>query len=158
VVEFGSSGAYVLKAPESYEPRLANLARLEDEIRARSAAGTWRKEWVVVSRIVRTPRASILVSRSSNARLELTAGASVAAGHTARLGDAGASFEITSESGQVFNFLEASDVTPLFQLVGLRRRLFGSRVETLSAVAESSAAFGPGDGEDPRDSLYLALL
>ncbi|HEY0036343.1 MAG TPA: hypothetical protein VGB66_06620, partial [Longimicrobium sp.] len=161
VVEFGRQGAYVIKAGTSYEPRLANVARLEDEILARLKAGSWKKEWVVVSQLVKTPNASILVSQTSNAKVEITAQGDATVGQAVKLGDVKFSFGITSESGKVYNFLDAENITPLFQLVGVKRRFLGrTNVGTLDFRADSAEidAADLGDNEDVRDVLYLGRL
>ena len=161
VVEFGHQGAYVIKAGASYEPRLANVARLEDEILARFKAGSWKKEWVVVSQLVKTPKASILVAQTSSAKVEITAQGDATVGQAVKLGDVKFSFDITSESGKVYNFLDANDVTPLFQLVGVKRRFPGKTdVGTLDFHADSAEVDNVdlGDDGDLRDVLYLGRL
>lgn len=161
VVEFGHQGAYVIKAAASYEPRLGNVARLEDEILARYKAGKWKKEWVVVSQLVRTPKASILVSQTSSAKVEITAQGDATVGQAVKLGDVKFSFDITSEAGKVYNFLDSNNVTPLFQLVGVKRRFLGkTNVGTLDyrAATVEIDAVDLDEHEEPRDVLYLGRL
>jgi hypothetical protein len=137
VVEFGRKAAYIIKSEEVYEPRIANVAALEAEILARVKARTWDPDWVVISQIVQAPKADILVSESSSSRVEITAKGSANVGEVVQLGSINASFDITSQSGKVANFLNSKQVTPLFQLVGLKRRLFGNaRVTTLNKAIQ----------------------
>lgn len=163
VMEFGRKAAYVIKSEEVFEPRIANVDALEREILARVRNKTWDPDWVVISQIVRATKADILVSETSSSRVEITAKGDANVGDVVQLGSLDASFGITSQSGKVFNFLNARNVTPLFQLVGLKRRLFGgTRVGTRNvALSPQSVSALPLDavaGEEVQASLYLDLL
>lgn len=164
VVEFGRKAAYVIKAGQVFEPRITNVAALEAEILARVRAGRWDPDWVVISQIVRAPRADILVSESSSSRVEITARGDANIGQVVQLGNVDAAFQITSESGKVANFLNSENVTPLFQLVGLKRRLLGrARVTTMSDAVEPGSVSGLSREEIGADEalgqeLYLDVL
>ncbi len=139
-VEFDSQAAYVIKAAQSYEPRLSNVARLEQEILDRFRRGEWRREWVVISQLVTTPAASILISQTRKSRVEITAEGQANVGQRVELGNASFEFQVSSQSGQVYNFLNTENVTPLFQLIGIKRRpLGGVRVETRNAVIDTAS-------------------
>lgn len=160
VVEFGRKAAYVIKAGQVFEPRITNVASLEAEILERVRAGRWDPDWVVISQIVKAPKADILVSESSSSRVEITAKGDAKVGEVVQLGNVDAAFQITSQSGKVANFLNSENVTPLFQLVGLKRRLLGrTRVTTMTEAMEPDSVSGMtreeiGAGEE----LYLDLL
>ena len=164
VVEFGRQAAYVIKAERSYEPRIADVAALETEILQRVKKKEWDPQWVVISQLVFTPMVSILISETKNARLEITAEGNATLGQQVKLGDAGFEFRITSESGKYYNFLNSEAVTPLFQLVGLRRRpLRTTKVGTLKyAPAPTSVAALDADeiaaSEEIQSSLYVDVL
>lgn len=161
VVEFGREAAYVIQASQSFEDRLADVLALEQEILTRLRAKTWQPHWVVVAQVVRTPKASILISQTKNAKVEVTVEGTVGHGKVAKLGDASLSYGITSVSGKVFNFVDTEGATPLFQLVGLRQNLLGSRVGTLQAGAPAGEvdALDLNDGDDSGDNpLRLQVL
>lgn len=159
VVEFGRKAAYVIKAEESYEPRIRNVAALEAEILERIRARTWDPQWAVISQIVHTPAASILISQTSSARVEITAEGNVNLGEQAKLGDATGEFRITSESGKVFNFLNTRNATPLFQLVGMKKNPFGrTRVGTLNVPLGPTSVAGLSADEVARDEALLSSL
>jgi hypothetical protein len=130
------------------------------EILERVRAGRWYLEWVVISQIVKAPRADILVSESSSSRVEITAKGDAKVGEVVQRGNVDAAFQITSQSGKVANFLNSENVTPLFQSVGLKRRLLGrTRVTTMTEALEPDSISGLtleeiGAGEE----LYLDLL
>lgn len=120
-VEFSSHGAFVLEAAETYEPRIRNVTALERWILDEYKAGRWQRDWAVVVSLVEAPHASILVSESHSAKIELAVRGDAEAG-TVQLGGVGLQFQSVSKTGTVLDMTNARGVTPLFKLAGLRRK------------------------------------
>lgn len=118
-IEFGSQGAFLVECPETYEQAMAEPMALEKAVISADRAGTWKHEWAVITRIVTAPTATILISNSSSAGLELSAKADLAAG-VADLGRADLGLSIKSQRGDVMTSIGANDVTPFFQVSRLK--------------------------------------
>lgn len=124
-LEFSSEGAFVIKAKETYEPRIRNVARLETEILNAHKSGVWKKNYAAIYSIVQAPYADIIVSQSSQSKIELEVQADGQIGKI-ELGNANVQFSIKKQSGTVLSMLNSRDVTPIFQLVGIKKKLFGN--------------------------------
>src|SRR5208283_1377091 len=72
-IDFGAQGAFLMQAPETYEAAIGDPLNLQHQIITAFSQGIWEKDWVVVVRLVKAPSATILISKSSDASLELTA-------------------------------------------------------------------------------------
>jgi hypothetical protein len=157
-VDLTREGAFVIKARETYEPRIEHLHEIEAAILRLRDTGVWQTRWAVVHQVVQAPFASIIVSVSSTSKLELTAVATADAGPV-QLGDARVQLATTSESGTRVEFLDARNVTPLFQLLGLKRRFLGRRRPGFlgrdSGLATPALDFPDEVGED---EFYLDVI
>ena len=135
VVGFGRSSNYIIRSEEVYEPRIRNMAAVEREVMERFKARRWQKEWVIISQLVRCVKVDILISKSSNTKVEILAKGDVPAGQYVNLGNVDFGFEITAGGGAVYNFLNTKNATPLFQLVGIRTRFpFGTKIGTRGRI------------------------
>jgi hypothetical protein len=123
-IDFGSQGAFVVECPETFEQAMAQPMALEQAILSAHKEGTWKGEWAVITRIVTAPSATILISNSSSAGLELSAKADLAAGVT-DLGKADLGLSIKSQRGDILKSIGAKDVTPFFQVSKLKGSVIG---------------------------------
>jgi hypothetical protein len=122
-VEFGQTGAFIIEAPEIFESEVTERLALQKDIIRAYRDGRWEKEWLVITRLVRAPSATVLISRSSDAALEVAATANLSAVVTA-LGDANAGITVRKQHGDTLNMLCGENVTPLFQLSRLKTSFF----------------------------------
>ncbi len=155
-IEFSSEGAFIIKAKKTFEPRIRNVARLEKQILEAYKTDVWKKNYAVIYSIVQAPYADIIVSQSSKSGLELEAQASGQVGNV-ELGDAGLKFSIKKQSGTMLNMLESENVTPLFQLVGIKRKWFSTSVGPLKSIRPFSLTADDKD-EEAEESLYIDVL
>jgi hypothetical protein len=134
-ISFSSEGAFVIEAPETFEPRIRNVVALERWIMDEWRARRWQRDWAVIVSLVIAPSASIIVSESNAAKLELAVKADGTVG-SVRLGDGSVEFQSVRQSGTIADMSNARRVTPLFKLVGLRRKGVFGGVEsgTLRAI------------------------
>ena len=77
----------VIKAKETFEPRIRNVAKLEEDILAAYKSGIWKRNYAVIYLLVHAPYADIIVSQSSKSGLELETQADGQVGNV-ELGDA----------------------------------------------------------------------
>jgi hypothetical protein len=167
-VDFSMTGAFVFKAPESFEPTIENIAQLEKDVVGAYKAGRWKSEWAIIVRLVQTPVATIMISSSSASKIEFSAEGDVALGATADLGSASLEFDVRMQKGDVIKFIQAKNLTPLFQLARVRSKPwynpFASptfAVKAYRADRISMAAITPEharENPDAAESLYLDLV
>ena len=131
-IEFSAQGAFILKAPETYQPSIENIDKLRQDVFDAYVRGRWDKRWAVIVRLVKAPHATIIVSKSSQAKLEFIAKGDFSSGPI-NLGNANLTFELRAQKGDLFQSVGATNVTPLFQLARIKRRFFGqTEVEILN--------------------------
>ncbi len=160
-MEFSSEGAFVLEAAETFEPRIRDVAALEDWIMSEYKAGRWHRDWAVIVSLVKAPAASIVISQSGSAKLELSVDGQGKAG-SVQLGDVGLQFQPVKQSGSVLDMSNSRDVTPIFKLAGLRPKGFlglgGVEPGTLRAVLPSAPMRVPERPEEAAGAVVVDLL
>jgi len=164
-VDFSAKGAFVIRAPLTYEPAIEDIATLEAQILDLYKKGRWNKEWVVIAKLVTAPSATILISRSSEGKIELSAEAQLAAGTSVQLGEANLKLNVSFVSGDILSMKDAQNVTPFFQLIGIKRRWF--QEDTVKSLRVDGFSGDPLDeitpvmvleNEKVANSLYLDLI
>jgi hypothetical protein len=167
-VDFSATGAFVLKAAESYEPTMDNIVQVEKDVIKAYKAGRWKSEWAVIVRLIRTPVATIMISNSSASKIEFSAEADLALGTTVDLGRANLDFGVRMQKGDIIKFPQAKNLTPLFQLARVKSKPWynplGSpsfAIKAVRADRTAMAAITPErarENPDAAESLYLDLV
>ena len=155
-LEFELEGGFVIKAPETFEPRIRDITRFEREILKAYLEKRWNRNYSVIFSLVSAPYADIVVSQASNSKLELQAEGKGEVGNV-ELGNVKLQLMVKSQSGSVLNMLGSKDVYPAFQLMGLKRRLFKSPSVGLLKMLTPKALAYLALEEKPED-LYLDLI
>lgn len=122
-IDFGAQGAFIVQAPDTYESAIGNLFSLQSQIIAAFRDGRWEKDWLVLVRIVTSPSATILISSSSSAGLELSTEANLSA-EPVELGKAELGLAVKFQRGDIIKMIGAQNVSPFFQLGKLKQPLF----------------------------------
>lgn len=156
-IEFSKEGAFVIKAAETYEPRIRNVAALEPQILKAREEGRWKKNYAVIYSLVHAPYADIIVSQSSNSGLALQAQADVPAGPV-ELGNAKLRFGTKKQTGTLLNMTGSRDVTPIFQLVGIKRKWFSDRFGPLKSIRPASFEVKADQEGSDNDDLYIDVI
>jgi hypothetical protein len=162
-IEFGSVGAFLIQASDVFESSIADIAKLQADVLDAYMRGAWKLQWAVIVRLVHTSNAMILVSRSSGAKLEMSASGDIPISGL-KLADANVKLTVLHQSGDLVRVDRAVNVTPLFQLARIHRRVFAGPVVRLEKAASSLSHMAELTPElarsDPRvaDSLYLDLV
>lgn len=144
-IEFGAQGAFILQAPETYESDVGDRLSLRRRIISAFKKGVWEKEWLVITRLLSTASATVLISKSSNASLECTTKAHLS-GVVAALGAVDAGISIKYQQGDTISMIGGKNVTPLFQLSRLKTSFFSSPklvTKSLRATDPSLAELTP---------------
>lgn len=162
-VEFGKKGAFVVKAEQSFAPSIENIAQVQEKVLQAYRDGSWNPKWAVIIKLVKTPKASIIISNSSSAKIELEAeGAAESA--SLDLGDAELKFSITAQKGDLIKLIGAENISPFFQLAGVKKKLFREPTVDIRALTLPSShldMLAPNDvgrDHDKESLLYLDLI
>lgn len=122
-LKFSAKGGFVFQAVDCYvdeiDDQLSLGATLLHAHRRHSA--DWERDWCVVHAIVRAGSATIAISRSDGARLDLSAKTNIGAGDLAK---ADAGLAVSNQSGDVFHAVAERGLKPLFKISRIRRRWF----------------------------------
>ncbi len=124
-VVFTRANAVVFVAAGCKTTLIEQLDTLGRRILELYKSGDWPKNHGVITELVTAGSATILISASDSAHVDLSAKAGIApAGLT--LADTSAEFQIASSTGVATQILVASQLTPLFRASAVRRHIFSS--------------------------------
>lgn len=112
-IKFSKEGAFLFQATECMEDVIENKAKLGTAIIGLLINKKWNPDWVVVDTLVRAGSATIVVSNSRSAALDLTAKADVKMADLANL-DAG--LNVSHQSGDVIQFIAEKGLSPLYKV------------------------------------------
>jgi hypothetical protein len=119
LIRFSRAGAVVFTVPSSRIVSISNLNDLQADLRRLDRSGVWERRWVVVTKIVEAESATILVSGSARAKVELRADAHIVAG-SVDLADVGAGFSRASSQDMEIKLVAEGDLVPLYLVHELR--------------------------------------
>jgi len=143
-IEFSEDGAFLFHAIGCSVDEIEDKEALGQAVIAAIKAGNWKPEWGVVDTLVRADSATIVVSNSQQAALELSAKAPVAPANLASL-DAGLS--VSSQSGDIVQFIAAKGLAPLFRLSRAKQSLLAS------LLGSGAITFGGTGGEEAEEPV-----
>ncbi|MBY5855935.1 hypothetical protein ELH53_32750 (plasmid) [Rhizobium ruizarguesonis] len=149
-IEFAAEGAYMVHAPRTYEATIGDPLNLQRQIIHKHGQGKWNTDWAVITRIIKAPMATVLISQSKHSSLELAAKADFNS-PLGSLGDAEAEVAVKFQSGDTFKMIGGRNVTPFFQLSSLRNRLFKPSEVSVRHVTD-------GDGRALNSTVSLQGL
>jgi|JI10StandDraft_1071094.scaffolds.fasta_scaffold45164_4 hypothetical protein len=124
---FGSAGGFVFHASGCTIEELDEVDTLGVEIMDLFRQKIWQPSWVLVDTVVKAQKATIIVSESNDASLEVTGPADLT-----QIGKV--DLAITAQSGSFMRFVGEAGLTPLFRGRRVARRLFGlfgAQIETM---------------------------
>ena len=103
------------------EKKISTLGRT---VLARTEAGRWPRDHVVITELLSTGPAAVLVANNHDARIELAATVPTPLDGLP-LASASAALDIVSSRGIGVKIIAPTGLTPLFRASGVRRRLLG---------------------------------
>jgi hypothetical protein len=139
-MEFSKDGAFFFQAVRCMQDEIENKSAVGQAVIKMVDGGTWDPDWVVVDTLVRASSATIVVSISQKAGLELTARAPVAEMNLANL-DAGLS--VSSQNGDLIHFIASEGLSPLYRL----SRVHSSLIKKLLGSPGAITFGGPAGAE-----------
>ena len=125
VISFNSNNGIVFQMTESKKIVIEDLYKIEEAVLQRYNTKDWPKEWVVISELITTDNATIIISTSSNNKIELECDASIGFAKT-RLADPKLNMKLIRETGSSTKILCANVLTPLYQVKGIYTPYFSN--------------------------------
>jgi hypothetical protein len=140
-IEFSRAGGFVFQAGDCYVDEVEDKVNLGKSILALFRIDQWDRQWVVVDSLVRAGSATIVISNSSKASLELSANSPIEASSLARISS---SFSVSSQTGDIVRFISQPGLTPLFKLSRVKQsmlaRAFGTGSVRFAGASRSELA------------------
>lgn len=122
-VRFDQKGGFVFRAQGCLGRSISDPIDLENQLRAAYDDGRWDLSWVVVTEVVHAESATIVISNSDQAHLQMSVRGSLEAAK-ASLASAKAGLHVESQSGDMTSFIAQRGLTPLYRVSRLKRGLF----------------------------------
>jgi len=135
-IQFKKDKSIVFKLSGSKTYEIVNMGEVTQAVLEKYRAGSWPKEWLIVTALVKAASGVIIISDNGNTAVDLKANAAVAAGEVKI---ANGNFDIAgkSGSGNVDTFTAPNGITPLYRCMGLKSSLFGkTRLDTRDISAQ----------------------
>jgi hypothetical protein len=117
-INFTESNGILFQMTAAKKKVIENLGDIEKEVFHRYMSGTWPKEWVVISEIISTDHATIIISTSSNNRIELGCNAQIGFAKD-KLADPNLNLKLISEKGSSTKIFGANNLSPFYQVKGI---------------------------------------
>jgi hypothetical protein len=137
-VEFATENAVLFQAAHCRETIILGLDGLASQIISKHETGEWQTGYAVVTSLVSSAAATILVSSGKNGRIDLLANTRVGGGGLV-LADLNLNLCVAHASNMGTRIVAATGLTPLFRTSGLKKRLFGRTALTRRGGGPSAA-------------------
>jgi hypothetical protein len=116
--EFSRSGSFVFNAKTVKFPEIEDLIKLWADIKKLGAA--WQSDWKVVTKLAVADGLAVLISSSSNGKVELAADGNITG--VPNIADAGLGFNFTRQSEMETAMMAKTVSQPLFEIHQVKRR------------------------------------
>ncbi|MGB3346999.1 MAG: hypothetical protein WBA71_07140 [Candidatus Humimicrobiia bacterium] len=153
---FNNMGAFVFQSAESYEPTIENIATLQKQMIKEWEEKRWKDNWAVITKIVKVPYASYIISTSSDSEIVFETDVDLKKG-LIDFGNAGINFTFKKQTGDVLKMIGAQNISPFFQLAKLKIHWLG--LNSWGSIRASDSPPPPGmdrDGIIGRDDRLFA--
>jgi hypothetical protein len=138
VIDFKSENAVVFQVKDTFTHQIVNVAKMEREIVARFKDNKWPKDWLIITQLLEAVSATIIVSNSSNNRIEFKATANAGTANL-KLTDANLGLTVAKEKGSSLKVIAQQGITPLYRVMGIRHPLFGKIQLDSKGIAPEAA-------------------
>jgi hypothetical protein len=139
LITFSRAGAIVLSAPSCQIFEIDQVASLDRKLRELRRSKDWEKDWVVITKIVKAPSSTILVSGSANAAVELRAAGNLGP-HGVNLARIGVGFSLARQRDMAVKLVAEGGLVPLYQAYDLAGRLGRGHLHPSTRKAARRAA------------------
>jgi hypothetical protein len=120
-IEFSNENAIVFEANGCLNPSIQDQITLGQKIIDLYIKGQWNKDWVVITELVKTDSATVLISAAKEAKIEISVSGSISATNI-NLGDASANMKIEYMRNMHTRIIaeKGQSLTPLFRAQGIK--------------------------------------
>ena len=125
VIKFSRENALVFNIKGFTTIQLTNLAEVEEKILQLKEQGKWKKDYILICEVVKADSASIVISKSKNATLEISATADIAI-NDLKLSNSEANLAVVNKRDIGVNILAEQEITPLYKAMKVKNRFFRS--------------------------------
>ncbi len=139
-IQFSKEGAFLFQAVGCIVNEIEDKYELGRAAIKLFKAGTWQEGWAVVDTLVCADCATIIVSNSKSATIDLTAKTPVAEANLASL-DTGLS--VNSQTGDVIQLIASKGLAPLFRLSRVKQSILSK----LMGGSQPLTFGGPGSDD-----------
>lgn len=118
-IQFSKKNAVVFQMTKGKVQIITDKADLENEVLQRYQYESWPKEWVIVTELVITDEATIIISTSDQNSIEFACdvpGALI----NIPLADPSLNLKLVSETGSSTKILAANHLTPFYKVMGVK--------------------------------------
>jgi hypothetical protein len=128
-IKFSNEKATVFQLKNCTSKAIVDVHSLGKQILKLADKKEWTMDMVVVTEVVKTSSATILISDAPNAEINFLVKGKVASKGFS-LADIGANFKVVKKQGLATEIIAKNQLTPLFRAFGLKKPLFGSVTPT----------------------------
>jgi hypothetical protein len=123
IVEFSREHATLFKAVNTTSPSIKDAIGVGEQVLKQYRAGKWNKKWVVITELVKAESATIIISNSTDGKIELKANVRIDKPGL-DISDAGIQWSTRFSRGLETRIISAEGLTPLFRIMGMKSRIF----------------------------------
>jgi hypothetical protein len=123
-VDFQRSEGVLFQVTNSKKMIIENLSEIENQILEKYKKSVWDLGWVVVTEIVRTDSATIIINTGGSNTLEFEVSGNTGLG-TVNLADTSLGLKLLRETGSSTKIIAQTNLTPLYVTKGISDPLFG---------------------------------
>jgi hypothetical protein len=133
-VEFSKEHGIVFRLKGCTYLSIEDQVTLSQTILERFKTGNWNRDWVVITQLVVAEAATIVMSKSNNAKIEITAGAKIKTPSDGDMASADAELKVAFQSSMETSYVASQNLTPLFLASGVRDDQFIAMPMSLGAT------------------------
>lgn len=157
IVEFTKQYSTLFKANNTTSPSIKDTIKLGDQVVRLYHEGKWNKKWVIITELVKAESATVIISNSSNGKIELKANANINS-PTLDIADASFQFSTQFSRGLETKIISEDDLTPLFKVMGMKTRIFLPPVFTTRKVAALDMVTPESAKNKYKDDIYFGYI
>ncbi|MDB5128351.1 hypothetical protein [Mucilaginibacter sp.] len=157
ILDFSSENAVYFKADKAMSDLIDDTITIGNKVIDLYGQGKWNKNWVIITELVNTETATIVISSTSNSSLELKATANVQAADI-DIADAQFGFKAAFSKGIDTKIIAQNNLTPLFKLQGIKTRIFSSPVFQSKGLTAFDIITPESSRTTHKDSLYFGYI
>jgi hypothetical protein len=144
-IKFSRDKAIVFRLAKCTSTFIDDLIPILEKLKSMVKTGAWTNDMALVTEVLKAKAATIIISNSSNAQIDLVAKGNANLS-SINLADLDSGFHVLKKSNIATDFVCSRGLTPLFRTCGMKKSVTGSIHLTLGK--QPSLIFGPVDYSD----------